>query len=156
MTSVSAWLRPGGCTITRTRSPALQSPCVCGWIDAHKQTDVNRVHLVLHFLPGEGEALRRRTLPNKRRAAPSMILSLLFNVEGFPSLCVCVYSPSRGRRLVRNISRACWFHGFVLFSCSFCQPVGWFVGDHSKSVNCWVRPIPVFVVVWFIGIPLKC
>ena len=90
MTSVSAWLRPGGCTIMRTRSPALQSPCVCGWIDAHKQTDVSRVHLVLHFLPGEGEVLRRRTLLNKRRATPSMTLSLLPNVEGFPSLCVCV------------------------------------------------------------------
>ena len=79
---------PGGCAVTKTRSPALQSPCVCGWIDAHTQTDVSPVHLVLHFLPGEGEVLRRRTLPNKRRAAPSMILSVLFNVEGFPSLCV--------------------------------------------------------------------
>ena len=77
----------------RTRSPALQSPCVCGWIDAHKQTDVSRVHLVLHFLPGEGEVLRRRTLPNKRRATPSMTLSLLPNVEGFPSLCVCGGEP---------------------------------------------------------------
>ena len=87
----------------RTRSPALQPPCVCGWIDAHKQTDVSRVHLVLHFLPGEGEVLRRRTLPNKRRATPSMTLSLLPNVEGFPSLCVRKLG-GKWRRSVRKLS----------------------------------------------------